>query len=69
MAGTCRRLGDFTAEADIMHALLATRADGLEGFSANSKEENEVMVTVSGALLGSHRQLFGIFGAPAKRSW
>jgi hypothetical protein len=31
----------FTAEADAMHALLITRADALEGFSANSPEETE----------------------------
>jgi len=31
----------FTDEADAMHAPLVTRADALEGFSANSPEETE----------------------------
>lgn len=30
-----------TAEADLMHGLLVTRADALEGFGANSPEETE----------------------------
>jgi hypothetical protein len=32
---------DITAEADLMHGLLVTRADTLEGFAANSPEEAE----------------------------
>ena len=32
---------DVTPEADLMHGMLITRADALEGFSANSPEEAE----------------------------
>jgi hypothetical protein len=32
---------DVTAEADLMHGMLITRADALEGFNANSPEEAE----------------------------
>ena len=31
----------LTAEAELMHGLLVTRADALEGFGANSPEEAE----------------------------
>ena len=32
---------DLTAEADLMHAMLVTRADALEGFTESSPEEAE----------------------------
>ena len=32
---------DLTAEADLMHGMLVTRADALEGFTTNSPEEAE----------------------------
>ena len=32
---------DLTAEADLMHGMLVTRADALEGFTENSPEETE----------------------------